>query len=168
MKLRAATVADLPLLQHWDQLPHVRAASPNDDWQWASELPRRPDWREQLIAEEGGRAVGYVEIIDPARDDAHYWGDVPPGLRAIDLWIGEPSDLGRGYGRQMMQLALARCFAPAEVTAVLVDPLAENTGAQRFYESLGFRFVERRRFGDDDCCVYRLSREDWQARTPAR
>ena len=26
------------------------------------------------------------------------------------------------------------------------------------YERLGFRFVERRRFGGDECCVYRLER----------
>ena len=58
----------------------------------------------------------------------------------------------------MMRLALARCFADRAVTAVLVDPLARNTRAHRFYERLGFRQVERRRFGADDCFVYRLER----------
>jgi hypothetical protein len=29
--------------------------------------------------------------------------------------------------------------------------------AHRFYERLGLRFVERRRFGNDDCFVYRLA-----------
>jgi aminoglycoside 6'-N-acetyltransferase len=41
---------------------------------------------------------------------------------------------------------------------VLIDPLAGNVGAHRFYERLGFRFVERRRFGTDDGFVYRLDR----------
>lgn len=46
---------------------------------------------------------------------------------------------------------------------VLVDPLATNTGAHRFYERLGFRFVERRQFDDaSDCHVYKLDRTDWQ------
>ena len=57
-----------------------------------------------------------------------------------------------------MRLALARCFAEPAVTAVLIDPLANNIAAHRFYERLGFRFVERRRFGLDDCFVYRLDR----------
>ncbi len=61
-----------------------------------------------------------------------------------------------------MQLALARCFADPTVTAVLIDPLADNTRAHRFYERMGFRFVERRRFNDDDCFVYRLNRTGWQ------
>jgi aminoglycoside 6'-N-acetyltransferase len=161
MNLRTATPADLELLRRWDEQPHVVASDPNDDWGWEVELGRSPDWREQLVAELDGRAIGFVQIIDPAREDSHYWGDTPASLRAIDLWIGEASDLGKGYGTRMMALALERCFADPSVAAVLVDPLAENTRAHRFYERLGFRFVERRRFGADDCSVYRLDRGVW-------
>ncbi|MFC6634198.1 GNAT family N-acetyltransferase [Microbulbifer taiwanensis] len=162
MQLRAASPADLNLLRHWDEQRHVIAADPNDDWGWEEELHRTPEWRELLIAELDGRPIGFMQIIDPALEDSHYWGDVADNLRAVDIWIGEAADLGRGYGTTMMQLALERCFAHAEVTAVLIDPLATNTRAHRFYERLGFRFVERRQFGDDDCFVYRLERAGWQ------
>lgn len=158
IKLRPATPADLALLRHWDEQPHVIAADPNDDWGWETELARNPDWREQLIAERDGRPIGFIQIIDPAREETRYWGEAPPDLRAIDIWIGEAGDLGKGYGTAMMHLALARCFADPAVTAVLIDPLADNTRAHRFYERLGFRFVERRRFGQDDCFVYSLER----------
>jgi len=159
--LRPATPNDLALLRYWDEQPHVIAADPSDDWNWEVELARTPDWREQLIAELAGRPVGCVQIIDPAREDSHYWGhDVPANLRAIDIWIGEASDLGKGYGTEMMRLAIARSFADPAVTAILIDPLASNTRAHRFYERCGFRFVERRRFGSDDCHVYRLDRDD--------
>ncbi|MEB3357364.1 MAG: GNAT family N-acetyltransferase [Synechococcales bacterium] len=163
--LRPATMADLDLLRRWDEQPHVIASDPNDDWGWEAELGHNPDWREQLIAEVEGRPVGFIEIIDPAREDSHYWGKIPANLRAIDIWIGEERDLGQGYGTKMMQLALARCFADPAVTAVLVDPLASNTRAHQFYERLGFRFLESRRFGLDDCYVYRLERANWQPET---
>ncbi len=156
--LRPATPADLALLRRWDEQPHVAASDPNDDWQWEVELGRKPDWREQLIAEVDGRPVGFAQIIDPQREESRYWGDVPANLRAIDIWIGETEDLGKGYGSRIMTLVLERCFADPSVTAVLIDPLAGNVGAHRFYERLGFRFVERRRFGADDCFVYRLDR----------
>lgn len=164
MRLRPATLDDLALLRHWDEQPHVVESDPNDDWGWEQELAKAPDWREQLIAELDGRPIGFVQIIDPAREESHYWGDCPAGLRAIDIWIGDEADLGLGFGTRMMQLALERCFEPPDVHAVIIDPLASNTRALRFYERLGFRFVERRRFGLDDCAVYRLDRADWGTR----
>jgi aminoglycoside 6'-N-acetyltransferase len=124
IEFRPATADDLTLLRHWDAQPHVIASNPNDDWEWESELGRRPEWREQLIAEIEGRPIGFVQIIDPAREESRYWGEVPEGLRAIDIWIGEERDLGRGYGTEMMAQALARCFADPTVEAVLIDPLA--------------------------------------------
>ncbi len=153
---RPVNTGDLPLLQHWDQQPHVIAANPNDDWEWEKELRHSPEWREQLIAEADGRPVGFVQIIDPALEETHYWGETGEGFRAIDIWIGEASDLGKGYGTAMMKQAVDRCFSDPGVTAILVDPLAANTGSHRFYERLGFRFVEERRFGKDHCFVYRL------------
>ena len=159
MNLRQATISDTDLLRAWDTKPHVVAASGDDDTtDWAFELPRRVDWREFLIAEECGRPIGVLQIIDPACEETRYWGDIPGGLRAIDIWIGEDADLGRGFGTAMMRLALARCFADESVSAVLVDPLASNRAAHRFYERLGFRRIERRRFGTDDCYVYRRDR----------
>ena len=161
MILRPAKPSDLEILRYWDRKPHVIAATGADEsYDWAAELPRNPAWRELLIAEDEGCPIGMVQIIDPAEEETHYWGAVEPGLRAIDIWIGEESDLGRGYGTRMMELALARCFAEPSVTAVLLDPLASNTAAHRFYERLGFRRIERRRFGPDDCLVYRLDRPE--------
>lgn len=158
MKLRPATLADVPLLRRWDEAPHVIESDPNDDWQWETELDKDVPWREQLVAEADGRAIGFVQIIDPALEESHYWGDVPAGLRAIDIWIGEPDALGKGHGTQMMREAIARCFADPDVTAIIIDPLASNTGAIRFYERFGFTPVERRWFGEDDCLVMRLER----------
>jgi aminoglycoside 6'-N-acetyltransferase len=158
--LRPATPEDLELLQHWDEQPHVIASNPNDDWQWETELARNPDWREQLVAEVDGRPIGFLQIIDPAREESHYWGCISSDHRAIDIWIGEADDLNRGYGTRMMQLAIELCFADPAVKAIVVDPLDSNRRGHRFYERLGFEFVVRRCFGEDSCFVYRLRRPE--------
>ncbi len=167
LTFRRAVPADAPLLRRWDEDPAIVASDPHDDWRWESELAEDPDWREQYIAEADGRPVGFLQIIDPAREESHYWGDVPAGLRAIDLWIGEADFRNRGIGTRMMQFALDRCFADPLVAAVLIDPLESNLDALRFYRRLGFAPVGRRRFGLDDCFVHRLDRAAWTKRRPA-
>ncbi len=162
--LRSVTLDDVALLTYWDTKSHVVAATGADDAaDWRLELAGDPDWRDYLIAEEDGRPVGVVQVIDPHFEESHYWGEIETNLRAIDIWLGEETDLGRGLGTRMMELALSRCFATPEVNAVVIDPLASNTRAHRFYERLGFRPVGRRLFGEDDCLVFRLERPDWLA-----
>jgi aminoglycoside 6'-N-acetyltransferase len=157
--LRPATPADAILLRRWETEPHLVAALGSDgEWNWEAELPRRVPWREYLIAEADGVPVGFVQIIDAAAEETHYWGACEPNLRAIDIWIGVPHMLGRGIGTEMMRQAIARCFAAPEVAGIIIDPLASNLRARRFYERLGFRPVGPRRFGEDDCMVYRLDR----------
>lgn len=164
IRLREATIADLAILNHWDEQPHNILADPNDDWEWETELCRRPEWRKQLIAELDGRPIGFIQIINPALEETHYWGNVPDNLRAIDIWIGEKEDLGKGYGTIMMQLALEKCFADPSVNAVIIDPLVSNVKARKFYEGIGFEFVENRQLDHDHCAIYRLPKTVWANR----
>ena len=169
IQLRPATVVDVPTLEYWDRQPHVVAATGADDKQdWREEIAKAEGPQKVLIAETGGRRIGVVQIIDPALEVTHYWGDTESHQRALDIWIGEVADLSRGYGTQMMTIALDRCFVPPDVTAVIIDPLTSNTRAHRFYQRLGFVPVEERVFGGTDhCLVHRLDRETWTARSSA-
>lgn len=202
IRLRAATLADAPLLRRWDAEPHVIAAKTSppaepaaatvaapaagptaatvaapaaasdaepaasvveDDWSWDVELTRFPTWRELLIAEHDGHPIAFLQLIDPALEDTHYWGPCAPDLRDLDIWIGEATYLDRGHGTEIMRQALARCFAPPSVTAVIIDPLVTNHRARRFYERLGFEHLEDRTFTTDHCAVYQLTRARWLA-----
>ena len=64
-----------------------------------------------------------------------------------------------GYHRYHDRISLVQISSRAE--SFLIDPLASNERAHRFYERLGFAFVERRQFGADDCFVYCLERSRW-------
>lgn len=158
--LRDATIDDLTLLKYWDTQPHVKESDNDTEWNWEIELKRSPEWREQLIAELDGRSIGVVQIIDPKLEESHYWGEVEPNLRAIDIWIGEKEDLGKGYGTIMMNLAIHRCFKKPEVTTILIDPLETNVRAHKFYQKIGFKEVGIRTFEDELCRVFKLERTD--------
>ena len=165
--LRPAALSDVPVLKHWDSQPHVLKSrnlmEPDTEWDWETEIARTLVWRELLIGEVDNRPAAFLQIIDPKEEDTHYWGEVPQGWRAIDIWIGEKRDLGKGHGTVLMQLALDRCFADETVQKVVIDPLEENKKARVFYEKLGFSFVAPRMFGEDRCSVYEISRSEWTA-----
>lgn len=118
-----------------------------------------PEWREQLVAELNGEPLGFIQIIDPDREETHYWGKLEANKRAIDIWIGEERNLNRGYGTQMMKLAIEKCFSDPDVTGILIDPLKTNIMAHRFYERLGFEFIEEKEFNGAVCYVYELKRK---------
>ena len=167
IRLRRATLDDVPTLDLWDTDPDVISCSTDDDdverafggLDWHDELNAGSDISYHLIAELDGRPIGAMQIIDPYEEPTHYWGEIEPNLRAIDIWIGSPDDRGKGHGAEMMRLAHELCFADPKVTGIVIDPLASNTRAHAFYQRLGYVPVERRTFGDDDCLVHRLSRE---------
>ena len=158
MKIRPATLNDLELVKYWDTKQHVIDCDPDDDWNWELELGRNPDWREQLIAELKGEPIGFIQIIDPYMEETHYWGNVEQNKRAIDIWIGEETNLNKGYGTIMMKLAIQRCFANSKVDGILIDPLKTNVKAHRFYERLGFEFIEEREFDETACYIYELKK----------
>ena len=170
LTLRPATLDDVAALERWDLDPDVISATSDDrdadaafgDIDWAAEIAAFSPVSGYYIADEDGRAVGGMQIIDPHREPTHYWENCPPNLRAIDIWIGEPIDRNRGVGTQMMRLVLAQCFADPDVIGIVIDPLASNVRAHRFYQRLGFTPVGRRMFGDDDCLVHQLTRHDWR------
>ena len=148
----------MPLLARWDEDPEVRASGGDDDWwDWDAELAIPVPWVEHLLAELDGRAIGFVQLLDAAAEPTRYWGDVAPGTWAIDIWIGAAADRGRGHGTRMLREAVRRCVEQHGATEVLVDPLAANVRAHRFYRRAGFVPVGPRRFGGDDCLVHRYA-----------
>jgi aminoglycoside 6'-N-acetyltransferase len=171
--LRPATHDDIPTLERWDENDHVIMATTDDidapkafgDLYWPDEFALiAPDYQ-YFIAEDDGRPIGAMQMIDPHTESTHYWGECEPGLRALDIWIGEEADLGRGFGSEMMRLAFELCFADPAVTAIIIDPLASNTRAHTFYQRLGFVPEGIRAFGEDDedvCLVHRLTRAVWR------
>lgn len=161
LTFRPAETDDIPMLKRWDEQPHVQASDPDSDWNWDEEVGQEPWWREQWVAVVGKRPIGFLQLMDTAETDYAYWGPDPPGERAIDIWIGEPDMLNRGFGTRMMTWAIDRCFSTSDAQRIAIDPLVTNTRAHRFYERLGFQFLEERQFEDVLCRVYVLARTDW-------
>lgn len=178
LRLRLAQTDDTPLLERWNREPHLIVRITDDpdadtafeDVDWAEDIRSSNATSFYLIGEipaDGGwRSIGAMQIADPHLEPSHYWGEIAPNLRAVDIWIGDPQALNQGHGSRMLRQAVAACFSDPGVEAIVIDPLASNADAHRFYQRLGFVPEERRLFGDeDDCLIHRLTRNDWEAQS---
>ncbi len=114
----------------------------------------------------GGDLAPVVGALQLRIDDLHE-ADRPTGkfgdqLLGMGIVVG---DLGCPVG--IVVLAQHRCFRVLGARAILLDPLASNTSAIRFYTRLGYRQIDRRVFaGVDDCWVMQLDRSDWERSSP--
>ena len=163
--LRPAARADIPLLKAWDEEPHVQFSDPTTDdgsgWDWDTQIGAGWVGFWEYMAVSDGQPIGFIQIIDPHVEHSQYWGEIGPGFRAIDIWIGPADMLGKGHGTQMMTKALKLCFEDPDVHTVLIDPLKTNTDAHRFYQRCGFSPVGDRDFDGDLCLVHELKRAQW-------
>ncbi|MEO1137620.1 MAG: hypothetical protein AAFW68_13610, partial [Pseudomonadota bacterium] len=85
----------------------------------------------------------------------------PPGAGIAFEWVNQ--DRRHVFiGKAQIECAPHHLRADKNVTAILIDPLESNARARRFYERLGFEFLERRTFERDVCAVYRLDRASYE------
>jgi aminoglycoside 6'-N-acetyltransferase len=131
------TAADLPQIRRWLALPHVAEWWGDPCTQYAllrSDLDE-PAVR-QFIISNAGAPIGYLQCYGLTEWNSGF-GPQPAGTLGIDLFIGNPEILGRGYGS-----ALVRSFADDLLTSgvprVLGDPDPNNARAIRAFQKAGF------------------------------
>ena len=91
--LRRATPEDAAWLDLWDTDADVIACSTDDpdaevafdDVEWRAELASQDELSQYFMAELDGRPIGAMQICDPHLETSHYWGEIAPNLRAIDI-----------------------------------------------------------------------------------
>jgi [ribosomal protein S18]-alanine N-acetyltransferase len=81
-----------------------------------------------LVACSDANIAGFA-IMRYGRDDAH-----------LDLLAVAPAYRRAGIGRQLIEW-LEKCAVVAGIFTVALEVRAENEGAQRFYERLGYRVL---------------------------
>lgn len=139
-------------MRTWLLRPHVQ--------QWYDDVPaeKYPDntineYRQAIRGEDptdlyliqlDRRPIGALQSyrID---DHPEYVAQVALGRPAIgiDLFIGEPDCIGRGYGPALIRVFLRDVAFPRYgVDLCVIGPTASNVAAIRSYEKAGFRFLK--------------------------
>ena len=138
---RPMTADDLPLARRWLRTPEVRRwwGDPDEQLSLLAEDLDEPRMRMWIVFHHG-RPFAYIQDYDPLSWDLHHFGDLPPGSRGIDQFIGEPGMLDRGHGSAFIRAHADRLLR-AGSPAIGTDPDPANARAIRAYEKAGFRVL---------------------------
>lgn len=135
------TEADLPLILKWFALPHVV-----DWWHESGDLDSvaakyrsklSGGQRDQFLICIAGQKIGYIQWYDAASDPL-WKGLYQAGTYGIDMVIGEPSFIGKGYGTRVLDQFIKEHLLPLKPVKIIVDPEIGNLRAIRCYEKVGF------------------------------
>ncbi|QPF84932.1 GNAT family N-acetyltransferase [Bradyrhizobium genosp. L] len=135
---RPMTSDDLPQIQRWLALPHVREwwGDPAEQYALVSGDLEEPAMDQFIVATATGE-FGYIQCYDLTTWNSGF-GVQPEGTRGIDLFIGEPGMIEHGHGA-----ALIRAFVDARLAQgaprIVSDPDPTNARAVRAYEKAGFQ-----------------------------
>lgn len=172
----ALTEADLPLIRRWLLEPHVsrwwadppRDTYPDDELdKYRKRVRGEGDPTDLFFIRHRGRPIGFIQSY--LIDDYDEYGqalalDAPSA--GIDLFIGEPAEIGKGHGPLLIRAFLRDVvFARYDVAQCVIGPSVKNTSAIRAYEKAGFRFFRDARVPDepDPEHLMRIRRDDLTA-----
>jgi aminoglycoside 6'-N-acetyltransferase len=130
--------ADLHMVQHWLETPHVAQwwGDPREQFALVSGDLDHPAM-DQFIVALNDRPFAYLQCYDPAAWPHNGFGEQPRGTRGIDQFIGEPDMIDRGHGSAFIRGFVDGLFA-AGTPRVVTDPSPDNARALRAYEKAGF------------------------------
>lgn len=150
-----------PLLLEWLETPHVKAWW-DQDVHWTMELVKEKygcyvkEFKRLTLSDKiiekpmhafimcvDGVEVGYIQYYsayDFPREQGYELKGLPSSLASIDVFIGEASFIGKGFGPLLMEAFLDE-HVFKEFEAVFVDPDTANLHAIRAYEKAGFQQV---------------------------
>jgi len=139
VRLRRLLESDLAQLHRWYQSPElwdhlVGAFTPRAESEAVAHMrgwlePTHRELRLAIVRGEDGALVGLVSLtpIDREEGDAEF-----------HIFLGEPGDRGRGYGRAATAAMLAHAFDEIGLWRIRLRVLRTNEAALRVYAALGF------------------------------
>lgn len=140
-------VSDIPLIHKWFNTPHVQQFYSLRNWSLQEVFDKlspylsgeKPVWI--FIAVHNNIPIGYVQyyrVIDFPWPEQDLPDSVIQSGAGMDLFIGEISYLGKGYGTQIVTQFLDRIIWP-HFNYCVVDPDCKNQPAMNFYQKLSFK-----------------------------
>lgn len=153
---------DIPLYLEWAAREHVKSV-------WFIDGYEPPDYIYSKIKGNGydfpyiilldKHPIGYIVYCDLyaykniCEKPVGSFTNEPPNTFCIDLFIGEESQLNKGYGSKLVKQFSDMLLKKKKAKKVLIDPSSKNTRAIRCYEKAGFTIIDKSHDGTEEVTI---------------
>lgn len=139
--------SDIPLVHRWFNMPHVQAFYSLRSWSENEVFNKLKPYITGenpvfgFIISLDDLPIGYVQyyrLADFPWPEQALFDEVIRHAAGIDLFIGDPDYLGKGYGTRILNQILTQLIWP-QFDYCIVDPDIRNNAMIRCSEKLGFK-----------------------------
>lgn len=135
MRFKPVRPSDISLLSNWFEAPHVKRFY-DSGCQTPADLSAKYGSHNPVsrnIAYLNDTPFGYIQSYPINSSLSHPTGKTV----GIDLFIGEPDFLGKGYGKEMLKAFIS--LQPHDVERIILDPANDNARAISLFRQYGFQ-----------------------------
>ena len=138
-----------PLLLAWLNRPHVREwwGDPDEELGFIRDMVEGRDTTRPFLITLDGEPLGYIQYWFLGHHQNEEWikdnpwlTELPSDAVGVDVSIGDPTLLSKGYGSAAVKAFVARLIGEGYRT-IIIDPDPGNRRAVRAYEKAGFRTI---------------------------
>lgn len=157
----------LPLWQQWIEKPHVKNTWFIDGYETTDVIHEKIQgngYDHAFIFLIDGRPVGYIVACDLyayrtlCKETKGLFTQEPPGTFCMDLFIGDETDLDKGYGTEIVSAFIDYIFKHFDANRILIDPATSNKRAIHCYEKAGFNIIGQAFDGITNCYMMEIKK----------
>lgn len=161
--LEPVTPAARAAMSEWLARPHVASWYPCPEriLAWAKVPP--PGGFHAVITRAGNQ-IGYIrwQVVERTTLDSIGLTEVPANSIDVDILLGHPNDIGKGYGPAALRALIRRLREHTPLPPMIgLTTSVDNVRAQRAFVKAGFRLLRHYQpEGLGPCNLYVLSLQD--------
>lgn len=140
---------DYEMLRGWLNQPHMREwwGDPKEELDSIRNMVEGRDTTRPFLFMFDGTPIGYIQYWYIGHHQNEEWikdnpwlTELPSDAVGVDVSIGDPTLLSKGYGSAAVKAFVARLIGEGYRT-IIIDPDPVNHRAVRAYEKAGFRTI---------------------------
>lgn len=149
ISFKKITESDFMQIFNWLAQPHVTPWWPESDWENFLEKYRakiHSDYVHAYIISIDKYPVGMIQyywFTKAPQGDESYGRFHDPQMVGLDIVIGDPNYVGKGYGSKALRAFIDQILKrEPSIKKVFINPDSANKAAIRAYEKAGFKIIK--------------------------